>query len=76
LNTTISRFIWKGEIFRVPLSTLQRPKEAGGWRLINKVAKWLALFIFGMEGQGMRKGTFTAELIKNWRLHEKKNNLP
>jgi len=44
----------------IPLSTLQRPKEAGGWGLINIVAKCLALFISRMEGQGIRKDTFTA----------------
>jgi len=30
INTTISWFIWRGEIFRVPLSTLQRGKTEGG----------------------------------------------
>jgi hypothetical protein len=28
--TTIARFIWRGEMFRVPLSTLYRPKDEGG----------------------------------------------
>jgi len=60
LNTTISWFIWKGEIFRVPLSFLQRPKN-GRMGLINIVAKCLTLFMFRLEGQGIRKGTFTAE---------------
>jgi len=27
MNTAISWFLWKGAIFRVPLSTLQRPKD-------------------------------------------------
>jgi len=29
INTAISWFLWKGAIFRLPLSTLQRPKEYG-----------------------------------------------
>jgi hypothetical protein len=33
INTTISWFLWKGAFFRVPLSTLQRPKEYGGVEL-------------------------------------------
>jgi len=53
---TISWFLWKGEIFRVPLSSLQRPKE-GGWGLINPAAKCMALFMNRMrtmheEGDG------------------------
>ena len=27
LNTAISWYLWRGEIFKVPLSSLQRPKE-------------------------------------------------
>jgi len=30
LNTTISLYVWRGEIFRVPLSNLQRRKGEGG----------------------------------------------
>jgi len=30
LNTTISWFIWRGDIFRIPLTTLQRGKADGG----------------------------------------------
>jgi hypothetical protein len=43
LNTAISWFIWKGAIFRVPLSTLQRRKNGGGWNLIHLKAKCVAL---------------------------------
>jgi len=43
LNTSISCFVWKGAIFRVPLSTLQRRKDEGGWDLIHLRAKCLAL---------------------------------
>ena len=42
--------------------------------MINIVAKYLALFIFRMEGQGMRKCKFTSEWIKKWGLNEKTNN--
>jgi hypothetical protein len=45
LNTPISWFLWKGDIFRVPLSTLQRRKDEGGWDLIHLKAKSLALFL-------------------------------
>jgi len=39
LNTTISYFIWKGSVFRVPLSTLQKAKHEGGLDLINPLSK-------------------------------------
>ena len=35
LNTSISWFIWKGQIFRVPMSTLHKKKKEGGWDPIN-----------------------------------------
>jgi len=34
LNTTISWYVWKWQIFSLPLSTLQRRKGEGGWELI------------------------------------------
>jgi hypothetical protein len=35
VNTTIAWFIWKGDIFRVPLTTLYRNKPDEGWELID-----------------------------------------
>jgi hypothetical protein len=35
INTVLSWCLWKGSIFRVPLSTLQRNKKRGGWGLLN-----------------------------------------
>jgi hypothetical protein len=31
INTAITWFLWRGSIFRVPLSTIQRRKLQGGW---------------------------------------------
>ena len=39
INTALTRFLWRGSIFRVPLSTIQRRKLQGGWDLINVGAK-------------------------------------
>jgi len=36
LATAIVWFIWKGTIFRVPMSTLQRRREDGGLELLRK----------------------------------------
>jgi hypothetical protein len=76
LNTTIARFIWQGVIFRVPLSILQKPKEGGGWGLINPAAKCLALSIYRLRVQGIRKGTITADWMKWWELREPTKNPP
>ena len=31
INTAITWFLWRGSIFRVPLSTIQQRKLQGGW---------------------------------------------
>jgi hypothetical protein len=64
LNTSISWFLWKGEKFRVPLSTVQNRKEEGGWGLINIQAKCLALFLYRMRIQSQRDGTLSVEWMK------------
>jgi hypothetical protein len=76
LNTTLSWFIWKGDIFRVPLSTLQRRKGAEGWGLINLQAKCLALFIHRIRTQGQQTGTITTEWLKKWNLIKQSTNPP
>ena len=63
LNTAISWFLWKGEIFRVPLSTLQRSREAEGWNLINIWAKSRRI-----RAQGQREGSVTADWIAKWNI--------
>jgi len=57
LNTTISWFLWKDDIFHVPLSTLYRSKEEGGWDLKNFPAKSHALLLYRMRQQMMEQGT-------------------
>jgi len=67
---TISWFLWKGEIFRVPLSTLQRMKMEGGWGMIQTAAKCMALLIHRMREQRKKKGAVTADWMKRWGLQE------
>jgi hypothetical protein len=50
INTTISWFLWKGEIFRFPLSILQRTKKEGGWGMIHPAEKCMAFFFSPCEG--------------------------
>ena len=68
LKTTIAWFLWRGDIFRVPLSTLQRREDEGGWELKHLTAKSHALFLSRMCKQRTRLGTITAEWLRKWGL--------
>ena len=68
LNSAISWYLWQGEIFRVPLSTLQRSRDAGGWNLTNVWAKSRALFIRRLRVQGQRVGTVTTAWMAKWNI--------
>jgi len=76
INMTISWFLWKGEIFRVPLSTLQRIKKDGAWGTVHTAAKCMALFSYRMNEQGRKNGTITAEWLRWWSLQEKTTSPP
>jgi len=59
-NTAISWFIWRAEIFRVPLYALQRGRDVGGLDLVNIWAMGMALFIYRLHAQGRHEGYFIA----------------
>jgi hypothetical protein len=61
LNTTIAWFLWRGDVFRVSLSTLKRRKDEGGWELKNLIAKSHTLFLGRLRIQRTRPETVTAE---------------
>jgi len=76
LNTTISWYVWRGEIFGVPLSTRQRRKCEGGWNLIHITSKSCALFLYHLRQQGLRSRTLTAEWLRSWGLIVQSKNPP
>ena len=76
LNTLISWFIWKGDIFCVPLSTLYRPKDDRCWDLTIMSPKSHALLIYRMQQQVMNTGTITAAWMRIWGLKEQGSNPP
>jgi len=76
LNTTIAWFVWKGDICRVPLSTLYRSMEEGGWDLTNVATKSHALFLYRMRQQVMKEGTKTSAWMRTWGLNVKGANPP
>jgi len=76
LNSSIAWFLWRGDIFRVPLSTMQRRKDEGGWELKHLTAKSHALFLNRMREQRTRQGTVTAEWMRRWGLTGTSQNPP
>jgi exonuclease III len=76
IATTVSWFLWRGEIFRVPLSTLYKDKQTGGWGLVCIAAKCRMLFAVRMLTLLMNAGTVTARWLKRWRMAEPSGNPP
>ena len=76
INTAISWFLWKGAIFRVPLSTLQWQKELGDRALTHITEKCMTFFMLRMKKQGRRIDTFTENWLTKWRLHRRTPNPP
>jgi hypothetical protein len=64
LTSPITLFIWKGAIFRLPISTLQAPKA----RLIDVYNKCKALLYCRMLYQSTRKETTTAAWLQEWNI--------
>ena len=48
LTTTTTWYIWRGTVFRVPVSKLQRPKQMGGWEKPDIEVKCTALLLYRM----------------------------
>lgn len=76
INSAIVWYIWKGSIFKVPLSTLQREKVDGGWGMINVEAKCKALFLHRMQTQCRREGSLTAEWMNYLQIDKYQANPP
>ena len=60
----------------MPLSTLQRRKEDGVWRLIEANSKCRALMITRIWLQGQREGTMMEGWQRYWRIQGKLYNPP
>jgi hypothetical protein len=57
-------YIWRGTMFRVPTSTLQRKKEERGWGLIYVEEKCRALLLTWMWTQSKREASTSAEWLR------------
>jgi endonuclease/exonuclease/phosphatase family metal-dependent hydrolase len=76
INTIINWFVWKGEIFKVPISTLQKPKKEGGWDLVNVAAKSRMLYYHRTMMQGRKEGTLSAGWLRKWGADKRSQNPP
>jgi len=76
INSAIAWYIWKSDIFRVLLSTLQREKNDGGWDLITVDAKCRALFLHRLQMQCRRAGSLTADCMLYGNLDSRLGNQP
>jgi hypothetical protein len=76
METICTWFIWKGAMFKVPLTTLRRPKEEGGWSMDNVGTKCTALLYARMKYLGEDESTSTALLLGHWRVAGFSSNPP
>ena len=60
--------MWKGDTFRVPATTIQRPKEQGGWALQDIAVKNRTLLPSRKWIFGAREESLTEARIQQWQL--------
>jgi len=75
LTTVCTWFIWQGAIFRVIVSTLQLPKEQGGWALTNIDAKCKTLLYARLWSLCTKNSSITT-LMRKWNLAGRIANPP
>jgi hypothetical protein len=76
LTMAVSWYIWKGKIFKVPTSTLQRTKQKESMDLIHITAKCRALLLSHMHMQGQNACSTTATWLWEWKLIGRQENPP
>jgi hypothetical protein len=76
ITAAVTYFIWRGAMFRVPISTLQSRLTEGSWELQDNAAKCRALLLSRMYVQGARPGTVTAAWLHRWGLNNRIPNPP
>jgi hypothetical protein len=74
--SAVAWFSWQGDIFRVPLSTLQKKKKEGDWSLTDVETKCRALLLYRTWMQSRRDGEITAEWLRYWNLQTQGETRP
>ena len=68
-RTTVSTWsIWQGEVFTVPVTTLQRHKDQGCWALANTDAKCRTLLYARLWQLCAKEGSSATTLLHTWDL--------
>ena len=76
-NTSIiHQFIWRGNIFRVPASTLHKPRHKGCLGMVNISAKCRTLFLMQLLKQGKQQDSITAHWIDQHEKYIQHDNPP
>ena len=75
LRVAEERYIWHGATFRLPVSTLQKPRKQEGWELPDIAVKCRALLLRCMWVHS-KEGTATAKWLKAWGLVRPQANPP
>jgi hypothetical protein len=70
INSAIAWYLWRGEVFRVPMSTLLRENRNGGWDLVNLAAKSRTLFICRLNEHSKCDGMLTHDWFRHWKLQK------
>ena len=76
ITAAIAWYIWRGAIFRVPLSTLERPKVEGGWDMIDIMAKCRTLFFIRMWEQLTSGQVGSGVWLRHMRVDNGRENPP
>jgi hypothetical protein len=76
LNTTMTWYIWKGQIYKVPISTLYRHKSKGVWALTHFEAKCYALLLQRTQTQITNRATLTSTWLRDWKFDLNRANPP
>jgi hypothetical protein len=75
LTSICTWFIWKCTTFRVPTTTIQRPKEQVGWALPDMALKCRALLL-GIMWTLAAQVPATAAFLRKWNINDAVENLP
>jgi hypothetical protein len=71
LTADASWCIWHGSTFRVPMSTLLRAKDQGGWAMEDMAIKCKTLLYYRLWLVKTRDGVITTTLMRKWKLDDK-----
>jgi hypothetical protein len=70
LTSLCSWYLWQRGTFRVPMTTLHRPKHEGGWGISHVAIKCKTLFYHRLLTLGARDGNVTSDLLRYWHVQE------